>query len=263
MLKIFFVLFLLILFSNFCYSEINNSRKKSLIANDKSSKPHLEVSGIMTGEKNVAIINGEMVEEGDLIEQAKVIKIEKNYVRFEYQGHIFIKYIDISDSEGAPPSGEKKTYPISLSSLTNKLGMTRQEIEKDMHRAGKSVEYISGDIIVADILFDETVAISYNLTPTTKRCYQIIIVFPDYADYNRLSRALIAKYGEPTYPLTYYENTLYRSTAWDKSNLVILLIDGEIMDFPDTVQIQYTDKKMHYFMKQEEKALDGQSRQKL
>ena len=53
--------------------------------------PLLEVTGISGGAKPVAIVNGEMVEEGSQINGVKVIKINKDTVTFEYDGKVIVK----------------------------------------------------------------------------------------------------------------------------------------------------------------------------
>ena len=56
-----------------------------------AGRPELEVTGIAAGTKPIAIVDGEMVREGDEIKGAKVVKIDKDAVTFEYDGEVIIK----------------------------------------------------------------------------------------------------------------------------------------------------------------------------
>lgn len=52
-------------------------------------KPNLLVEGVITGGESIAIVNGEMVKEGSMIGEIKVLKIKDESVDFEYQGEVF------------------------------------------------------------------------------------------------------------------------------------------------------------------------------
>jgi type II secretory pathway component PulC len=53
--------------------------------------PPLKVTGITGGTQPIAIVNNEIVKEGDEINGAKVVKINKDTVTFEYDGKVIVK----------------------------------------------------------------------------------------------------------------------------------------------------------------------------
>ncbi len=140
-----------------------------------------------------------------------------------------------------------------------KFGMLKEEIEKIIQGEGKSIEYVGGDLIAGDMLFDEAVGIRYSLTPITKKCYGIDIIIPNSVDCNRIERTLIEKYGEPT---SSYRSP-YLLTIWKWENVLMMLTDGKILNFPNTIIIGYLDKNLKAIMIEEQKKLDKESKDRL
>ena len=59
------------------------------------AQPNLEVSGIMKGKDKRAMVNGEIVKEGDAISGAEVIEIGDDSVKFKYEGEFFTKKAEV------------------------------------------------------------------------------------------------------------------------------------------------------------------------
>ncbi len=86
------------------------------------ARPRLEVAGIMSGEKPLAIVNETIVKEGDILNGVKVLEIREEFVRFEHRGKIFIKRI----GEGCRGIKQPKYKQQSGKGKVN----SKQEIEK-------------------------------------------------------------------------------------------------------------------------------------
>ncbi len=69
------------------------------------AQSNLEVSGIMMGDKPVAVVNGEMVKKGDKIGDYEVIKIEEDFVEFKIQNQVIKQ--QLKKIENNPPVKEK------------------------------------------------------------------------------------------------------------------------------------------------------------
>lgn len=143
------------------------------------------------------------------------------------------------------------------------FGMLKEEIEKIIQGEGKPFEYVGGDIIAGDKLFDTTVGIRYSLTPITKKCYGIDIIIPDTVDYKRIETPLIEKYGEPTSPSSSSSFLPYLNTIWEFDNVIIALMDGEILKFPNKRIVGYVDKNLKATMREEQKKIDKESKDRL
>lgn len=59
------------------------------------SQPALEVEGIFKDNKTkpYALVNGRIVKEGEEVDGAKVIEVENDFVKFQYEGNIIVKKI--------------------------------------------------------------------------------------------------------------------------------------------------------------------------
>ena len=94
------------------------------------ASPQLCVSGIVFDKKAVAFVNGIFVREGDTIEGAKVIRIEKSQVTFEYKGKTFIKKFR-EDSKQKKDSVDKKEVDNEALSLKKTPDTESSHKEKD------------------------------------------------------------------------------------------------------------------------------------
>jgi hypothetical protein len=85
------------------------------------AQPELKVEGILGGEKRLAVVNGEIIREGDSVDGAIVLEIGSDSVKFQYQGVVFIKKLD--------ERGEKKDVHADRKSdtkenITNEIDIT-------------------------------------------------------------------------------------------------------------------------------------------
>jgi hypothetical protein len=71
------------------------------------AQPNLEVSGIMKGKDKRAMVNGEIVKEGDAVNGAEVIEIGDDFVKFKYEGEFFTKKAEV-EYQRSDSSSEKR-----------------------------------------------------------------------------------------------------------------------------------------------------------
>ncbi|MFC1514593.1 DUF5684 domain-containing protein [Candidatus Omnitrophota bacterium] len=88
------------------FDAVQELETESLVPDEPMARevqlPYLCVSGLMPdGEKPLAVVNEQVVEEGDSVDGARVIKISSSNVSFSYQGDTFAKNI----GEGCRASG--------------------------------------------------------------------------------------------------------------------------------------------------------------
>lgn len=69
----------------------------------QDSLPALFVTGIFKGVPSMAIVNEEIVKEGDVIKGAKIIYIADSYVKFEYNGTTFTRKLGQGVKKKRPP----------------------------------------------------------------------------------------------------------------------------------------------------------------
>jgi len=80
--------------------------------------PDLQVNGIFLDAKgNTALVNNEVVNEGDTIAGAKIVKITEEGVAFNYQGKEFLRRLTNRSSNQGQPLPSKAAYsaPASVS----------------------------------------------------------------------------------------------------------------------------------------------------
>lgn len=111
MRKILLVLGLFFLFFSYCYAgdKENSKQMKKL---DKALSG-LVVQGVFDDKKTepFALVNDEIVKEGDEVDGAKILEIKKDSVKFQYEGNIIVKKI----GEGASGDKEKNKSDSELS----------------------------------------------------------------------------------------------------------------------------------------------------
>ncbi|MBL7197000.1 MAG: hypothetical protein ISS47_02760 [Candidatus Omnitrophica bacterium] len=79
----------------------------NLAENEKAKLPYLCVKGVVfDAERPLAIINDKIVEEGETLRGAKILKISESSVQFEYEGEVFNREIDQDCFRIVEPSKE-------------------------------------------------------------------------------------------------------------------------------------------------------------
>lgn len=78
-----------------CFAQ-KDAPRRGLINDGIFIPPELLVTNIVMGEEPFAIVNGEIVNEGDKVEGVKVYKIDKDFVEFSSGTHYFMKMIESS-----------------------------------------------------------------------------------------------------------------------------------------------------------------------
>jgi len=118
------VLMLVLLVSRFGYAE--------------TVRPDLTVNGIMLGSESMAIVNDKFLKEGDVIEGAKVIKINDSDVEFHFQGETFTVVLTEASAPKAPSNNivTKKQEKLG-GTATNKFQKKRilKKVEKYLSNA--------------------------------------------------------------------------------------------------------------------------------
>ena len=114
----------------------------------------LKVTGIVYSDKTMAIVNGELVKEGDLVSGCKVTKIGQNYVEFTRGDTHLIEYVGgrgvKTDFEKKPKAekakkqtGVRKPY---YQELLDKREKAKAELKKVEQRNIDAQEAIKGKI---------------------------------------------------------------------------------------------------------------------
>jgi hypothetical protein len=99
------------------------------IATLTKSQPALEVEGIFKDNKTkpYALVNGRIVNEGEEVDGAKVIEVEDDSVRFEYEGNIIVKKI----GEGGGIAKEKQKDAVgAYTTRMNEINQNKAREEK-------------------------------------------------------------------------------------------------------------------------------------
>lgn len=144
-----------------------------------------------------------------------------------------------------------------------KFGMTNEQIEDIIMDEGKVFRYDEKKMLYTnDTLFDEPAEVRCWFTPTSKKCFEIDIALPATVDFYRIESALTAKYGKSDYPMEYSPQG-YRSTAWEKGDALVILMDGEIVEYPDTLVVGYISSKLREQKYKEQAKLDAESKNKM
>ena len=84
--------------------------------------PNLEVTGVVCSDKPMAIVNGEMVKEGDEIGGATVEKIGYDSVKFRYEGEIVTRDVGVRRLK----PGTKKKPGAEVKSSTKETDMSSE-----------------------------------------------------------------------------------------------------------------------------------------
>ncbi|MCK4809612.1 MAG: transglutaminase-like cysteine peptidase [Candidatus Omnitrophica bacterium] len=147
----------------------------------------LEVTGIMTGEEPLAIVDGMILKEGDILNGVKVLEIKEEFVRFEQRGKIFIKKIregcrsskqlrykqQFGSKEADYKSGiKKKAFAAMHSEKLYKKALENYKLAND--------EYEIVNITRAYIYYEKAVKYAQAaipLLPEAKRNKMVEIVF--------------------------------------------------------------------------------------
>jgi hypothetical protein len=102
------------------------------------ARPNLKVGGVVAGDKPMAIVNGELVKEGDVISGAKVEKIGNNFVKFKYENEYIVEYLGGGGSNTAskePLKVEKKVEkPEERKTYYEELLDAREKAKKDLEK---------------------------------------------------------------------------------------------------------------------------------
>jgi len=112
-------------------------------------QPNLEVTGIFYEEKrqSYAIVNGKIVRVGDKIEEAEVIEITKNFVKFRYRNEFFVKNLGegVSGKQEKITSTPMRTKDLPLE-LRKKIFYEACEAENRAIREAKAKYPFSGTL---------------------------------------------------------------------------------------------------------------------
>lgn len=102
------------------------------------ARPNLKVGGVVAGGKPMAIVNGELVKEGDVISEAKVVKIGNNFVKFKYQNTYIVEYIGgggpNSVQKEEPKAKEKVEEPVKRKTYYGELLDAREKAKKELEK---------------------------------------------------------------------------------------------------------------------------------
>jgi hypothetical protein len=102
------------------------------------ARPSLKVGGIVSGAIPMAIVNGELVKEGDVVLGAKVVKIGTNYVKFKFENEYIIEYLGgrgpSAAAEKKPKSKEKAEQPKREKSYYEGLLEKREKAKAELKK---------------------------------------------------------------------------------------------------------------------------------
>jgi predicted transglutaminase-like cysteine proteinase len=96
---------------------------KPLCCEEAKDLPGLFVTGIFKGGQSMAIVNEQILKEGDTVKGAKVIYIADSYVKFEYNGTVFTRELG---------QGVKKQVPLVVETASRQ---TTQENKEAQYRS--------------------------------------------------------------------------------------------------------------------------------
>lgn len=122
---------------------------------DKPFPPDIHVSGVIyDGKEPVAVVNGEIVREGSLIGDVRVVRVTEAEVEFQYQGKVFVRKI------GALPSNQpvvvreiKKTAGFSLEKLLGRQTFSRIKSQREFKKLKVTLQQQLFKIIGGVIIF--------------------------------------------------------------------------------------------------------------
>lgn len=98
----------------------------------KDTPPELFVTGIFKGGSSMAIVNEQILKEGDTIKGAKILCIADSYVKFEYNGATFTRELGQGVKKKAPPIVESSLKETS--SAQNKEAQYHSEHGNYLYR---------------------------------------------------------------------------------------------------------------------------------
>jgi predicted transglutaminase-like cysteine proteinase len=98
---------------------------KPLYCEETKDLPGLFITGIFKGGQSMAIVNEQILKEGDMVKGAKIIYVADSYVKFEYNGSVFIRELG---------QGVEKKKPISVE-IVHKQTQPSQEDKEIQYRS--------------------------------------------------------------------------------------------------------------------------------
>jgi len=120
------ILMLVLLVSGFVYTEM--------------VRPDLTVNGIMQGGESIVIVNDKVLKEGDMIEGAKVIKINDKDVEFQFEGEVFIVVLTEASTPKAPSNEIAMEQQDKLGGTATDESMKKRMLEKAKKYLSKATE---------------------------------------------------------------------------------------------------------------------------
>ena len=111
------------------------------------ARPSLKVGGVVSGAKPMAIVNGELVKEGDVVLGAKVVKIGANYVKFKFENEYIIEYIGGGMLNAAT---EKKPEPKKVKKQPKKQKSYYEELLEKHEKAKEELKKVEQQHIEAE-----------------------------------------------------------------------------------------------------------------